>query len=286
MLCPLCQAQVSPDSRYCPSCGHELTGETQAAAPPNSPLPWAPYPGANTLTTPPGGEQPNRYPPYTPYPEQPATAQNGGATWPGTPPPPYAPGGQYPPSSPHRRGSGWQTAASVLAVGVVLVGMMFVWLSRGHHATPQVISTATTRVILATATPVPSACRKLSNFVGAGNATITPMYPQDIPFPPASLSYLSQTTHDGPYTFYFVQACSSGISADGVRSFFSQRLPPSGWPQSSYFPYHGDPTSDCGDPYCWQNSGPPAGYISLEQVQSVGNTAASTYLVRVGAYSG
>lgn len=291
MVCPNCRTQNALGARYCLSCGAILTGETQAAEPPGAP-PWTPYPALNTPTTPPGSQQqPNAYPAYTPYPEQPAPAQFEGATWPGTQPP-HGPGGPIPPGSQRQRGSGWQTVASIVAVGVVLAGMMFVWLSRGQHSTPPANATATPRLVsatataTATATPVPTACRNISNFIGASTATITPMFPEDVPFPPASLSYLGQTYSDGPYTYYLVQVCSSGVLADGARAFFARTLPQSGWAQSPYFPYRGNPSSDCGDPYCWQSGGSPARYISLEQAQTVDNGAAATYVLRLAVYTG
>lgn len=287
MVCPTCGARVEPGSRYCLSCGTLLSSDTQAAAPVNPPAPWTPYPGLNNPTTPPTS-QPQGYP-FAPFQEQPVADHHEGATWPGTQPP-YASGGSIPSGSPGRSGSGWQTVASILAVGVVLIGMLFVWLSRGQHSTASANATTTTHTVIATvtapATPVPSACQRLSDFIGAGRATVTPMFPQDVPFPTASLSYLGNTSHDGPYTFYFVRVCSSGLTADGARAFFSQALPSAGWAQSPSFPYHGNPTSDCGDPYCWQSSGSPARYISLEQAQNVGNGAASTYLLRLGEYDG
>ena len=295
MVCPRCSAQVAAGSRYCLSCGFPLTGETQAAESPRPPLPWSPYPGSNTPTTPPDGAdahgQPQGYgySPYTPYPEHPATSQLEGTTWPGTTPPPFGPAGQYAPGPTPRRGSAWQRYVSVAAVALVIGAMLFVWLNahRGPAQQPPAAARTTQAAsATATATPVPSACQRLSNFIGAHTATITPMFSRDIAFPPASLSYLGDSFTDGSYRYNLVDVCSSGMTADGVRAFFAQALPQSGWEQSANFPYHGDPSRACGDPYCWQNGSSPGQLISLEQAQTVSNGAATTYVLRLAQYTG
>jgi hypothetical protein len=172
--------------------------------------------------------------------------------------------------------------------------MLFVWFSTRQAAPPAARATKaagglnnrlTVTVSTATSNTETSACGRLSNFIGAGRATVIPMFPEDIPFPPNSVSYLGENLTEGQYSYDLVSVCSNCLSANAARAYFSQSLPRAGWTQSALYPYQGDPTRACGDPYCWQQSSSPSRYISLEQVQDVSNGAASTYVLRLATSS-
>lgn len=293
MFCPNCR-HVTPDgSPQCAQCGLVLTNDTRAAPPSQAPMPWSPYPGMNASTNPPTASTRA----YTPFPEQPAPpSQSGdGATWPDNGPPVFTPG-QYPtPPGQSPRKSKWQFAIAAVTVCAVIVGMVFVWFGT-RHATPtgglatkapsSATNPPTVIVSTMTANPEATACGRISDFIGAGRATILPMFPEDIPFPPGSVSYLGETLTEGQYSYDLVNVCSNGLTADAARAYFSQSLPRSGWTQSALYPYQGDPTRACGDPYCWQQGSSTPRFISLEQVQNVSNGAASTYVLRLATFSG
>lgn len=104
----------------------------------------------------------------------------------------------------------------------------------------------------------------------------------------ATLASYSEGAGDGvtsSYSFEVVGVCADAISPAGVRSFYSSGLPAKGWVQSATFPYHGDPTSACGDPYCWKMpaSGGTTLYLSLEDVHASGT--ATLFTLRSVAYS-
>ena len=294
MICPNCRSVAAEGSTRCQVCGFLLTGETQAAAISDAPEPWSPYPGMNTPTVPPpnaAGAPPSQqaysYQHFTPYPEHPSLPLDTGATWPGETPAHFRPDIAYAPGGGGSRRSFWQMIAPVIAISIVIAGLMFVWFNAHQRSAPNAIATQSPALVVNSPTlaPVPSACRQLSDFIGANTATITPMFPEDVPFPTASLSYLGDSFTDGSYAYDLVDVCSNGISGDGVRAFFSQTLPQSGWTQSNQFPYQGNPTRACGDPYCWQNSSSPSRFISLEQVQNV-RAGATTYMLRLAVYTG
>jgi hypothetical protein len=86
---------------------------------------------------------------------------------------------------------------------------------------------------------------------------------------------------EGSYQFQLIGVCSASSSPDAVHTFFVDHLQTAGWIQSSTYPYGGNPTSACGDPYCWvKGTAPDQRYISLEQVPSSGPP--TVYQLRLG----
>lgn len=146
-------------------------------------------------------------------------------------------------------------------------------------ATPVIVPTATS-------VDVPlSACASLTGFATAGSAAslasdFMNSEPR-VPAPPQSVGYI-QKVFDDPavgepgmvYHYELISVCSPAITPAGVRSFFATQMPQTdNWFQSDTFPYSGDYSRACGDPYCWA-WGPYAGdisrFASLESVKQAG----------------
>jgi hypothetical protein len=81
------------------------------------------------------------------------------------------------------------------------------------------------------------------------------------------------STFTDTYQFSIIKVCTNSSSSSAVRSFFASNLTASGWANVSTYPYHGDPTSACGDPNCWRKSGSPVRYVSLESLSTAGSVA-------------
>ena len=138
----------------------------------------------------------------------------------------------------------------------------------GHH---NILLTSSDATQTATPSGDPSsACRAISGFSGARSASAGSSFP-DVPFPPASLGYQISTTYYGSYLSRRIEICGPALSADGARAFMLANMPADGWTQSSTFPYEGNPSRACGDPYCWTQDSSPAYYVSLEQVSQRGS---------------
>lgn len=132
-----------------------------------------------------------------------------------------------------------------------------------------------------TPTPLPpppsglASCSQAPGFGSAGAASGGVNF-SDVPFPSSSVSTTGSSFSAGYYTFRIVNVCSNGVAASDVRSFYSGHLTSGGWNQSSTYPYSGDVTRGCGDPYCWRNPNGPTGaprYVSLENVATSGSVA-------------
>ncbi len=160
-----------------------------------------------------------------------------------------------------------------------------------------VATTVPTDATAPTATPKGADCRALAGFglgspassVAAGNGYAPPTTPL-VPFPAYSPGFLySSFTDLAPgnpqdvYHFILISVCSPETTVGAVSAFYASAMPQDGWSQSPNFPYAGDFTRRCGDPYCW-NWGPTGGdinrYASLEAVQQVGS--AVTFSLRLG----
>jgi hypothetical protein len=122
-------------------------------------------------------------------------------------------------------------------------------------------------------------CRSIQEFASASAATGGSDFPE-LPFPAESLSYHISTTYYGSYSSRLIKVCSPSLTPDDAREFFASNLPNDGWEQSDTFPYKGDPTRSCGDPYCWVQGSSPSYYVSLEQVSGSGSSA--LYTLRLG----
>lgn len=75
-------------------------------------------------------------------------------------------------------------------------------------------------------------------------------------------------------TYEVVAVCSDGITPVAVKSFYDSGMPAQGWTQSQTFPYQGDITAACGDPYCWKKAANANTtiFVALENVRA-GSTA-------------
>jgi hypothetical protein len=120
-------------------------------------------------------------------------------------------------------------------------------------------------------------CAQLSTFAGAGPASGGANFP-DVPFPGGSVSAAASASTT-IYQFWLVPVCTNTTIPAAVQSFYASALPGAGWSQSASYPYGGDPTRACGDPYCWRLGGPPVRYVSLESVAAKGTV--TTYTLRL-----
>lgn len=132
-----------------------------------------------------------------------------------------------------------------------------------------------------TPTPLPpppsglASCSQAPGFGSASSASAGANFP-DVSFPGSSVSTLGNAFSAGYYSFQIVNVCSNGMAANDVRSFYASQLTTGGWINTSSYPYAGDVTRACGDPYCWRNPGGPTGtprYVSLESVTTSGSVA-------------
>ena len=140
-----------------------------------------------------------------------------------------------------------------------------------------------------------SACTALTEFATDGSAAVlaTQFMGGDprIPAPSQSIGHV-QKVFDDPavgepgmvYHFELVSVCAPATTPNGVKAFYARQMPQTdGWAQSDTFPYAGDFSRACGDPYCWV-WGPPGGdisrFASLESVTQAGDV--TTYQLRIG----
>ena len=138
-----------------------------------------------------------------------------------------------------------------------------------------------------TPTPFPpppsglASCSQAPGFASAGSASAGVNF-SDVSFPSSSVSAIGGAFSGGFYSFQIVNVCSNGVTASDVRNFYASNLTTGGWHNSSTYPYSGDATRACGDPYCWRNpSGPTSTprYVSLENVTTSGSV--SIYSLRL-----
>ncbi len=114
-------------------------------------------------------------------------------------------------------------------------------------------------------------CAHATGFSSAGTADAGSSF-ADVSFPANSVSLVNSIFTD-TYQFTILKVCTGSSSASAVRSFFASNLTSSGWTNVSTYPYHGDPTSACGDPNCWRKAGAPVRYVSLESMSTAGSVA-------------
>jgi hypothetical protein len=132
------------------------------------------------------------------------------------------------------------------------------------------------------ATPVTS-CSQLSFFGSAGAISAGSHFPE-VGFPSGTVGFVNQTSEDNSYQFRIISACTTNTTVSAINSYYASKLPSTGFAQSSTFPYHGNASSACGDPYCWYNgsahpSFQASRYVSLEQVVADGSVV--TYNLRL-----
>lgn len=268
-----------------------MTAPTVAAAPTPAAIraPTAPSavpaptvavtPAPTIVTTPapyPPGAPPFVAPPYagTPY---------AGTPYAGTP---YAvtPG---PYSAPVRRRSGGPVAL-IAIVAIVAIVAAYIGVQMGLHPTasgnaknlPSTNLAPGTIPTITAAAGTASYCMHIPGFSDQAHAASAGATYSDMLFPPNSVSYLYQTFNDGNYQFQLYNVCTDAATPDQVRAFYASNLPSAGWAQSATYPYQGNSSRACGDPYCWVNGSSPTRYASLEQVGA--NGPATVYQLRLG----
>ena len=136
-----------------------------------------------------------------------------------------------------------------------------------------------------TSLPTPNAhtatCAQAPGFSGAPPAGVGSAGQNftDVAFPANSVSVAS-TAFSDVYAFQLINACTNNTNANVVRSFYASSLPSAGWSQSATYPYKGNVSSICGDPYCWRKQiGGDIRYVSLENVNAAGSVV--VYVLRV-----
>jgi hypothetical protein len=159
----------------------------------------------------------------------------------------------------------------------------------GGNPTSQPTATPTaTTAGQPTSTPSPTSapitsCAQVSGFGSAGAINAGAHF-SEVGFPAQTVGFIQQTFEDNSYQFRIISACTNGTTVSAIHSYFASGLPPTGFAQSSTFPYHGNASSGCGDPYCWYNASAhpsfqASRYVSLESVTAVGSVV--TYNLRL-----
>lgn len=147
-------------------------------------------------------------------------------------------------------------------------------------------ATATTAPPTATPPPPVAKCSQVAGFGNAGAASAGVNFTA-VPFPSGAVSYVQQKFETNSYQFKLIAACAPSSSASSVRAFYTSNLPSHQFGQSNTFPYHGNPSSACGDPYCWSSLVTEYGrYISLENVKSAGSVAVYTLRLAIAPRTG
>ncbi|HKD75677.1 MAG TPA: hypothetical protein VKB76_09290, partial [Ktedonobacterales bacterium] len=140
--------------------------------------------------------------------------------------------------------------------------------STGTSATPQ-------------PTPQITSCAQISAFAGAGAASVGKHF-TDVAFLANSRSFVSTTAEVKGYQYQVIKVCTPNASVNNVRAYYASKLVSAGWTQSSTFPLNGDPTSACGDAYCWKQGTAPTRYIGVEVQSGEGNFGSvAAYQIRV-----
>lgn len=168
-------------------------------------------------------------------------------------------------------------------------------LAAGRGGITGTITAPTVAAAPSPTTQAKSACSTLPGFVTDGSASVlaTRFMSGDprVPAPSQSIGHIRKVFDDPSvdqpgmvYHFELVSVCAPAMSPDSVRAFYARQMPRTdGWAQSDTFPYAGDFSRACGDPYCWV-WGPPGGdisrFASLESVAQSG--AVTTYQLRIG----
>jgi hypothetical protein len=135
-----------------------------------------------------------------------------------------------------------------------------------------------------TPTPVPIAsCSQVSGFGSAGSVS-TGAHFSEVGFPANTVGFIKQTFETNNYQFEILSACTKSTTVGNIQAYFATGLPGVGFAKSTTFPYQGNPSSACGDPYCWFNatahpSFEAGRYISLEAVTGIGSVV--TYNLRL-----
>jgi hypothetical protein len=125
----------------------------------------------------------------------------------------------------------------------------------------------------ATPTPAPipiTKCSQVSGFSTAGTIS-TGSHFSEVSFHSNTVGFVAQKFETNNYQFEIINACTKSTTASAIRAYYASGLPTTGFLHISTFPYHGNASSACGDPYCWYKDGSHPSfqarrYVSLENV--------------------
>ena len=132
--------------------------------------------------------------------------------------------------------------------------------------------------------PVPvTNCSQVSGFGSAGSISAG-LHFSDVSFYANTIGFIAQKFETNNYQFEIINACTKSTTVGTIHSYYASGLPSSGFAQSSTYPYNGNASAACGDPYCWFNASShpsfQAGrYVSLEGVTAHGSVV--TYSLRL-----
>ena len=155
-------------------------------------------------------------------------------------------------------------------------------------ASPTSTTSASTGGSPATATPtqppVPvTNCSQVSGFGSAVSISAGSHF-TNVSFQANTIGFIAQKFETNSYQFEIINACTKSTTVGAIHSYYASGLPSSGFAQSSTYPYNGNASAACGDPYCWFNASShpsfQAGrYVSLEGVTAHGSVV--TYSLRL-----
>jgi hypothetical protein len=152
----------------------------------------------------------------------------------------------------------WQSIIGVFILGLTLAactgGTATVTVGGGSSSISTTgSSSSTTSSAAATATPTsaPSVahCSDIAAFASAGAASLTTSTFPAIPFPSSTVGYVADNYETNGYQYRIINYCTPGNTVAGIRSYFASAFPMNGYANTAIFPLHGNPNSQCGDPY-------------------------------------
>lgn len=82
-------------------------------------------------------------------------------------------------------------------------------------------------------------------------------------------SAVDGVSHSFQYQVY--QMCVPAMTAAALQAFYAAQMPPNGWQATTTYPYMGNLTAQCGDPYCWisgESNASVTKKIALEHTQA------------------
>jgi hypothetical protein len=150
--------------------------------------------------------------------------------------------------------------------------------------------TSTTSASTGGSTPTPTQppipvtnCSQVSGF-GSAVSISAGLHFSEVNFQANTIGFIAQKFETNSYQFEIINACTKSTTVGAIHSYYASGLPSSGFAQSSTYPYNGNASAACGDPYCWFNASShpsfQAGrYVSLESVTAHGSVV--TYSLRL-----
>lgn len=183
----------------------------------------------------------------------------------------------------------WVPSRAIMAAVLVAAALMYAFVLRPKLAPPFGTLTQATATVAPTKAPTqgpngPIACADAQGFNGAQPATPIPGF--GFPFPSNSVDLFQNKSEAKSVQFELYTMCAPGVDATGLDNAFNSLMESNGWTQSNTFPYQGNLTTGCGDPFCWTKSPSPQSplYVSLEQAKTTGKVATSQVRLAIAPY--